>query len=116
MTPVDPLSPPPRPAHAMRGGRLAAVVLAVLVTHGLLLTHWLQHSAATPDLAAATSPTARQPDRSTASVHLTPPTANPSVAQPNVSVAAQATNPDAPATRLPSHTRPQGIPLPATAT
>jgi hypothetical protein len=73
MTPADPLLSTSHSTATLRGWRLGALVLAVLVVHVLLLARWLHHSAHTPDVTAATAPTPPAADRNLATVHLAPP-------------------------------------------
>ena len=101
MTPADPLLPPSHSTPTLRGWRLGALVLAVLVAHVLLLARWLQHSARTPDVTAATAPTPPAEDRNVTTVHLAPPlptsqtAAQPAKAEPPRAHPTQTTGPAA---------------------
>lgn len=104
MTPADPLLPASHSSPTLRGWRLGALVLAVLVVHGLLLARWLQHSAHTPDAATATAPMPTAADLNLATVHLAPPTSAPqTAAEPVKTEAPRARTPQttAPAVRTP---------------
>jgi hypothetical protein len=101
MTPADPLLSTSHSTPTLRGWRLGALVLAVLVAHVLLLARWLQHSAHTPDATAATAPTPPAEDRNVATVHLAPPqpasqtAAEPAKAEPPRAHPTQTTGPAA---------------------